>query len=190
MTLVVVYIFFIHRSNHYTKKLTSQFFRRNRNRVALNSFLADKLWTHNFGGGILFTSVKRKVKCNSTDVSKDVHTGRTQDKVDTKIIVNMKNCLLSGCRNVAVKIVHTDVISMLLFIISLYEIKVDFNFEKDRWLYRINNVCSRITLEQQLTLLPCYCLPYDNLIFFLTYQRVIGEMRGARTWTSLELSLN
>ena len=40
-----------------------------RNKVALNSFLAGKFLTHDFGGAIEFISTTSEVKRNSTDVS-------------------------------------------------------------------------------------------------------------------------
>ena len=52
------------------------FLKHNSKKVALNSFLAGKLITHEFGGAIVFISVKSEVQCNSTDVSKDLHNGR------------------------------------------------------------------------------------------------------------------
>ena len=69
----------------------------------------------------------------------------------------MKHCLLNGFRNVVVKTVDTDVVTLLLAHLSLldspYETEVDFNFGKDRRFYKINDICSRITPEQQLALL-------------------------------------
>ena len=62
------------------KDFQDNFLKRNRNKVALNSFLADKLLTHDFGVAIVFISVNSEVKCNYTDVSKEVlPTGRTQE---------------------------------------------------------------------------------------------------------------
>ena len=82
------------------------FLRHNRNKVALNSFLTSKLLTHDFGGAIVFISVKSGVKCNSTDVCEEVlHIGRTQEQAHTKIIVHVKHCLLNGFRNNVVKTV-------------------------------------------------------------------------------------
>ena len=52
------------------------FLRHNSNKVALNLFLAGKLLTHDFGGAIVFISVKNEVQCNSADVSKDLYNGR------------------------------------------------------------------------------------------------------------------
>ena len=54
------------------KDFQSNFLRHKLNEVALNSFLAGKLLTHNFVGAIAFNSVNSEVKCNSTDISKDV----------------------------------------------------------------------------------------------------------------------
>ena len=82
------------------------FLRHNRNKVALNSFPTSKLLTHDFGGAIVFISVKSGVKCNSTDVCEEVlHIGRTQEQAHTKIIVHVKHCLLNGFRNNVVKTV-------------------------------------------------------------------------------------
>ena len=62
---------------------------------------------HDFGSAIVFISVNSEVKCNSTDVSKEVlHIGCTQEEADTKIIVHMKH-LLNGFRNIVVKTVDT-----------------------------------------------------------------------------------
>ena len=88
------------------KEFQGNFLRHNRNKVALNSFLADKLLTHDFGGAIVFISVKSGVKCNFTNVSEEVlHIGRTQEEAHTKIIVHVKHCLLNGFRNIVVKTV-------------------------------------------------------------------------------------
>ena len=82
------------------------FLRHNRNKVALNSFPTSKLLTHDFGGAIVFISVKSGVKCNSTDVYEEVlHIGRTQEQAHTKIIVHVRHCLLNGFRNNVVKTV-------------------------------------------------------------------------------------
>ena len=60
--------------------------RHNRNKVALNSFLAGKLLTHEFGGAIIFIFVNREIYYGCTDFSKeDPHIGQTQEEVDTKI---------------------------------------------------------------------------------------------------------
>ena len=123
----------------------------------MNSFLTGKLLTYYFGGAAVFISVNSEVKCNSTDVSKEVlHIGRTKEEVDTKIIVHVKNCLLNSFRNLVVQTVDTNVLTLLLAHLSLldspYEIEVDFNFGKDRF-YKINDICSRITSDQQLALL-------------------------------------
>ena len=141
------------------KDLQGNFLRHNRNNVALNSFLTEKLLTHDFGGTIVFISVNSEVKCNSTDVSEEVlHIGRTQEEADTKIIVHVKHYLLNGFRNIVVKTVDTDVVTLLLthlftILDSPYKIEVDFNFGKDRGFYKINDICSRITPEQQLSLM-------------------------------------
>ena len=47
------------------------FLRHRRNKVAMNSFLSGKLLKHDFGGAFVFISVKKEVKCNSTDVSEE-----------------------------------------------------------------------------------------------------------------------
>ena len=66
----------------------------------------------------------------------------------------MKHCLLNGFKNIVVKTVDTDVVKVLpAHLDSLYKIEVDFNFGKDRMFYKINNICSRITSEQQLALI-------------------------------------
>ena len=83
--------------------------------------------------------------------------GCTQEEADTKIIVHVKHCHLSGFRKVVIKTVDTDVITLLLAHLSLldppYEMEVDFNFGKDRKFYNINDICSRITPEQRLALM-------------------------------------
>ena len=52
--------------------------------------------------------------------------------------------------NIVVKIVDTDVITLLLAHLSLLdsseEIEADFNFGKDRRFYKINNIYPRITV--------------------------------------------
>ena len=140
------------------KDFQDKFLKRNRNKVALNSFLADKLLTHDFSVAIVFISVNSEVKCNYTDVSKEVlPTGRTQEGADAKIIVHVKHCLLNGFRNVVVETVDTGVAILLLAHLSLlnspYKIERDFNFWKDRRFYKINDICSRVTPEQQLVLM-------------------------------------
>ena len=140
------------------KDFQDNFLRHNGNKVALNSFLTGKLFTHDFDRAVVFVSVNSEVKCNSADVSEEViHIGHTQKVADAKIIVHVKHCLLNGFRNVVVKTVDTDVVTLLLAHLSLlnspYEIEVDFNFGKDRMFYKINDTCSRITSEQQLALL-------------------------------------
>ena len=121
----------------------SNFLRRNRNKVALNSFLINKLLTYHFDGPIVF--ILGTMKCNSINVSEVVlHIGCTQEEGDTKVIVHVKHCPLNGFRNIVVKTVDTDVVILLQVNLSLldspYEIEVDFNFEKDRIFYKINNI--------------------------------------------------
>ena len=62
-----------------------------------------------------------EVKRNSTDVNEDVRIRRTQEEADTKIIVSMKHCLLSGFKNLVVKTRDTDVVTLLLF--SIHQAK-------------------------------------------------------------------
>ena len=156
----------------------------------MNSFLTGKLLTYDFGGAIVFISVNSAVKCSSTDVSEEVlHIGRTQEEADTKIIAYVKHCFLNGFRNIAVKAVDTDVVTLLLAHLSLldppYEIEVDFIFRKDRIFAQ--ELHSSNSLH--------YCLPSLLLVVilhprFLTYQRVLGGIYCARIPTSLKLSLN
>ena len=47
----------------YQINFESNFLRHNRNKVALNLFLAAKLLAHGFGGAIAFISVNSEVKC-------------------------------------------------------------------------------------------------------------------------------
>ena len=61
----------------------------------------------------------REVKCNSTDVSEDLHVGCTQEEPDRKIIIHMKYFPLNGCRFVVVKTVDNDVVTLLLAQLSL-----------------------------------------------------------------------
>ena len=179
------------------KDFQGNFLRRNRNKVALNSFLTGKLLTHDFGGAIVFISVNSEVKCNSTDVSEEVlNIGHTQEEADTKIIVHVKHCLLNGFRNIAVTTADTDVVTLLLAHLSLldspYKTEVDFNFGKDRRFYKINEICSRITPEQQFSLMFFFSLLLVVILHprFLTYQRVLGGVYDARMPTSPKLSLN
>ena len=51
--------------------LQGNFLKHKRNEIALNSFLAGTLLTHDFGGATVFISVNSEVKCNSTDVSEE-----------------------------------------------------------------------------------------------------------------------
>ena len=53
------------------KDFQVSFLRHKINKVTLNSFLAGKLSTHDFGGAIVFISVNSEVKCKSTNVSKE-----------------------------------------------------------------------------------------------------------------------
>ena len=121
--------------------------------------------------------------------------GRTQEEAHTKIIDHVKHCLLSGFRIAGVKTDDKDVITLLLAHLPLlnspWEIEVDLSFAKDRKFCKINNVWLRITPEQQLafmffsTFTSCDIHPR-----FLTYQKVLCEMYGARMHTSMMLSLN
>ena len=86
-----------------------------------------------------------------------------QEEADTKIIVHVKHCLLSGFRNIVIKTAVTDVLTLILAHLSMfdqpYEIEVDFNFGKDRKFYNINKISSQITDQQRLgLLLPMYLL--------------------------------
>ena len=128
------------------KDFQNNFTKHNRNKVALNSFLAGKVLTHDFGGVIVSLSMNREIKCNSTEVSdEDVHIGRTQEEAATKIIVhvNIVSSIVSKVDNdvVTLSVAHPS----LLY--SPYEIEADFNFGKDRRFYKISDICSRITLE-------------------------------------------
>ena len=80
--------------------------------------------------------------------------GCLQEESDTKIIVHVKHCLLSGFRNIVIKTVDTDVLTLILARLSMfdqpYEIEVDFNFCKDRKFYNINKISSQITDQQRL----------------------------------------
>ena len=118
MKLVVVdnyWSFPFTEATNIPKDFLSNFLSRSRNKVALNSFLTGKLLAHDFGRAIVFIPVNSEVKCNSTDVSEEVlHIGRTQEETDTKIIVYVKHCLLNGFRNIVVKTVDTDVVTLLL----------------------------------------------------------------------------
>ena len=166
--------------------------------IRLLELISDsKLLTHDFGGAIVFISVNSEVKFNPTDVSEEVvHIGRTQEEADTKIIVHVKHCLLNSFRNIVVKTVDIDVVTLLLAHLSLlhspYKIAVDFNFGKDRSFYKINDICSRITPDQQLSLM-FFLFTFtgcDITSSFLTYKRVLGGVRGARMRTSPKLSLH
>ena len=44
---------------------------------------------------------------------------RTQEEADTQIIVRVKHCLLNGSRNIVIKTVGNDVITLLLAHLSL-----------------------------------------------------------------------
>ena len=118
-----------------------------------------------------------------------------QEEADTKIIVYVKHCLLNGFRNIVVKTVDTDVITLLLshrcLLDSPYEIEIDFNFGKDRRFYKINDICSRITPEKQLALMFfCTFTSRDITSSFFDISRVLGPMHSARMNKSLKLSLN
>ena len=135
------------------KDIQVNFLRDNRNKVALNSFLAGKL-LNLFGDATVFISVNSEVKCNSTDVSEEaLHIVRTLEEAHTKIIVYVKHCLLNDFRNIVLKQVDTDVVTLLPAHLSLldlpYEIEVDFNFGKGRKFYKINNISSITTPEQK-----------------------------------------
>ena len=53
------------------KDFHGNFLRRKRNKLALKSFFAGKLLTHDSGGAIVFISVNSEVKCYSTSVSEE-----------------------------------------------------------------------------------------------------------------------
>ena len=162
----------------------------------MNSFLTGKLLTHDFGDAIVFIFVSSEIKCNSTDVTEEVlHIRRTQEEVDTKIIAHVKHCLFNDFRNIVVKTVDTDAVTLLLahlFLLdSPYDIENDFNFGKDRRFYKINDIFSRIAPEQQLSLMCFFTLTVFGITpRFLKYQRVLGGRHGARIPTSPKLSLN
>ena len=83
--------FHLQKQPIYQRTSKSSFLRHNRNKVVLNSFLADKLLTYDFSGAIVRISVNSEVKCNSTDVSEEVlHIRRTQEEADAKIVVHVK----------------------------------------------------------------------------------------------------
>ena len=89
-------------------------------KVDLNSFLAGKLLTHDFGDTILFISVNIGVKCYSTDINKEgIHIGCTQKEADTKIIVHVKHFLLNG--NIVLKSVDSCVETLLTANLSLFD---------------------------------------------------------------------
>ena len=133
------------------KDFQGDFLRHNRNKIALNSFLTGKVLMHDFGGAVVFIPVNSEVKCNSTDISKDLHIGCTQEEADTKIIIHMKHCLLNCFRNFAVKTGDIDVVTLLLVHLSIlnspYEIEADFNFGKGGRFYKVNDICSRTTTK-------------------------------------------
>ena len=54
------------------KDFKGNFLRYKRNEVALNSFFAGKLSTHDFVGATVFISLNSEVKCKSAVVSEDV----------------------------------------------------------------------------------------------------------------------
>ena len=82
----------------------SNFLKHNRNKVALNLFLAAKLLAHGFGGAIVFISVNSEVKCNTSNVSEeDLHIGSTREEADIKINVHLKHCLLSSSAMLYIK---------------------------------------------------------------------------------------
>ena len=53
------------------KDFQCNFLRHKRNKLALNSFPAGKLLTHDFVGAIVFISVNSEVTCYSTDVNEE-----------------------------------------------------------------------------------------------------------------------
>ena len=125
--------------------------------------------THGFGVAIVFISQNSEVMCNSADVSKEVfHIRRTKEEAVTKIVVHVKHCLLNGFTKIVVNRPNTDVITLLLTDLSLfdspYKIDVDFNFGKGKRFYMISNICSRITPDQQSTLI-FYWLWFYILVF-------------------------
>ena len=77
---------------------------------------------HGFRDVIVFIYVNNEVKCNATDVSEEfLHIGRTEEEVDTKTIGQVKHNLLNGFKNLAVKTVDTDVVTLLLAHLSLLD---------------------------------------------------------------------
>ena len=92
------------KATNIPKSFEGNFLKRNRNKVALNSFLAVKLLAHDFGGAIAFISVNSEVKCNTTKFSEeDLHIGSTREEADMKIIVHLKHCLLSSSAMLYIK---------------------------------------------------------------------------------------
>ena len=86
--------------------------------------------------------------------------GCLQEEADTKIMVHVKHCLLSGFRNIVIKTVDIDVLTLILAHLSMFdqpcEIEVDFNFGKDRKFDNINKISSQFTDQQSLGLLFFY----------------------------------
>ena len=113
-----------------------------------------------------------------------------------KIIVYMKHCFLNDYRNVAVKTVDPDGITLFLAHVSLlnlpYKMEVHVRFGKDRMFYKINDVCLRISPERQPA--PIVLITFTGCVitslFFEILKRVHGEMYRVRMHTSHILSLN
>ena len=88
--------------------------------------------------------------------------GSEQEEADSKIIVHVLNCTRTGFKNVMIKTVDTDVVTLLLAHFSEFElpneIEVDFGFGKYRRYYNINKISLQITNGQR-----------SGLLFFYTF---------------------
>ena len=145
------------------KDFVNNFLNNNRNKMELNLFLTEQLINHNFGNVLLFVSLNHNIRCNNCNPGTpitDLQKGSEQEEADTKIIVHVLNCIPTGFKNVMIKTVDTDVVTLLLAYFPEFElpneIEVDLGFGKYRRYYNINKISSQITNEQRSGLLFFY----------------------------------
>ena len=141
--------------------------RHDRNKINLNSFLAQNLIQHDFGETIIFVSVNNDVLCNNDIVYTHLNQACRQEEPDTKVIVHVSNCLNHGFRSISVKTVDTDVVTLVLAHLSVLpypnEIEVDFGFCKNRKYYEINKISEKLSLDDQKGILFFYAFTGSDM---------------------------
>ena len=103
----------------------------------------------------------------------------------------MKHCPLNGFRNFVVKTVDTDIMTLVLahlsIIDSTHETEVDFNFGNDRIFIKANDVCPRITQEQQLKFMFVFAFTCCNIksLFFSISKSKVSKVWHQIKWKNM-----